>query len=170
MDVSEWCDLFPKNKLPSKNNDNILEHLLTFKGIPMYFPFWFYYFNIKFSTQCKCTEGMSSWEAGKPQEAMASLWLVGRYIGRAVPCSQSWTECKIMFLFLFLFLFFYHLWENWLQPISISKPPISARDAWRSAHQDPENPSRLSQNCVWVSPAEVRVSNGLVQGQGLWVQ
>ena len=37
-------------------------------------------------------------------------------------------------------------------------------------HQDPETPQRLSQNCVWVSPAEVRVSSGLPQGQGLWVQ
>ena len=37
-------------------------------------------------------------------------------------------------------------------------------------HQDPETPQRLSQNCVWVSPVEVRVSSGLPQGQGLWVQ
>ena len=29
---------------------------------------------------------------------------------------------------------------------------------------------RLSQNCVWVSPEEVRVNSGLPQGQGLWVQ
>ena len=36
--------------------------------------------------------------------------------------------------------------------------------------QDPETPQRLRQNCVWVSPAEVQVSNGLLQGQGLWVQ
>ena len=31
------------------------------------------------------------------------------------------------------------------------------------------NPQRLSQNCVCVSPVEVRVSSGLPQGQGLWV-
>ena len=37
-------------------------------------------------------------------------------------------------------------------------------------HQDPETPQRLRQNCVWVSPAEVRVTSGLPQGQGLWVQ
>ena len=37
-------------------------------------------------------------------------------------------------------------------------------------HQDPETPQRLSQNCVWVSPAEVWVKSGLLQGQGLWVQ
>ena len=37
-------------------------------------------------------------------------------------------------------------------------------------HQDPETPQRLSQNCVWASPAEVQVSSGLLQGQGLWVQ
>ena len=37
-------------------------------------------------------------------------------------------------------------------------------------HQDPDTPQRLSKNCVWVSPAEVWVSSGLPQGQGLWVQ
>ena len=31
-------------------------------------------------------------------------------------------------------------------------------------------PMRLSQNCAWVSPVEVHVSSGLLQGQGLWVQ
>ena len=36
-------------------------------------------------------------------------------------------------------------------------------------HQDPESPQRLRQNCVWVSPEEVWVSSGLLQGQGLWV-
>ena len=38
------------------------------------------------------------------------------------------------------------------------------------AHQNPETPQRLSQNCVWVFPTEVQVSSGLPQGQGLWVQ
>ena len=38
------------------------------------------------------------------------------------------------------------------------------------AHQDLETPQRLSQNSVWLSPAEVWVSSGLLQGQGLWVQ
>ena len=38
------------------------------------------------------------------------------------------------------------------------------------AHQDPETPQRLRQNCVWVSPVEVWVSSGLLQGQGVWVQ
>ena len=33
-----------------------------------------------------------------------------------------------------------------------------------------ETPQRLSQNCVSVSPVEVRVSSGLLQGQVLWVQ
>ena len=37
-------------------------------------------------------------------------------------------------------------------------------------HQDPETPQRLSQNWVWVSPAEVWVSSGLLQGQGLCMQ
>ena len=37
-------------------------------------------------------------------------------------------------------------------------------------HQDPETPQRLRQNCVWVSPVEVWVSSGLLQGQGVWVQ
>ena len=34
------------------------------------------------------------------------------------------------------------------------------------AHQDPETPQRLRQNCVWVSPEEVWVSSGLLWGQG----
>ena len=38
------------------------------------------------------------------------------------------------------------------------------------AHEDPEIPQRLSLNCVCVSSAEVWVSNGLPEGQGLWVQ
>ena len=33
----------------------------------------------------------------------------------------------------------------------------------------PRDPTRLSQNCVSVFPAEVWVSSGLLQGQGLWV-
>ena len=37
-------------------------------------------------------------------------------------------------------------------------------------HQDPETPQRLRQNCVWVSPVEVRVSRGLLQEEGLWMQ
>ena len=55
--------------------------------------------------------------------------------------------------------------------------PIPARKAQRpqtnlvppTPAQDPETPQRLRQNCVWVSPVEVRVSKGLPQGQGLWV-
>ena len=51
---------------------------------------------------------------------------------------------------------------------------IPARDArWTPTkpctHQDTETPQRLSQTCVWVF-SEVRVSSGLLQGQGLWVQ
>ena len=38
------------------------------------------------------------------------------------------------------------------------------------AQQDPETSQRVRQNCVWVSPEEVRVSSGLLRGQGLWVQ
>ena len=38
------------------------------------------------------------------------------------------------------------------------------------AHQDPETPQRMRQSCVWVSPVQGRVSSGLPQGQGLWVQ
>ena len=37
------------------------------------------------------------------------------------------------------------------------------------AHQDPEIPQRLRQNCVGMSPVEVQASSGLPQGQGLWV-
>ena len=38
------------------------------------------------------------------------------------------------------------------------------------AHQDPDTPQRLSQNCVWGSAVELQVSNGLLQGQGLRMQ
>ena len=38
------------------------------------------------------------------------------------------------------------------------------------AHQDPETPQRLRQNGVWVSPLEVHIISGLLQGQGLWMQ
>ena len=37
----------------------------------------------------------------------------------------------------------------------------------------PEDPTETESDlplCVWVSPEEVRVSSGLLQGQGLWVQ
>ena len=37
-------------------------------------------------------------------------------------------------------------------------------------HQDPETPQTLSQNCVWVPPVVIRVSSGLLKGQGLWVK
>ena len=38
------------------------------------------------------------------------------------------------------------------------------------AHKDPETPQRLRQNCVLMSPTEVWVCSGLLQGQGLWVE
>ena len=38
------------------------------------------------------------------------------------------------------------------------------------AHQDTGTPQRLRENCVGASPVEVRVSSGLPQGQGLWIQ
>jgi len=38
------------------------------------------------------------------------------------------------------------------------------------AQQDPETSQRARQNCVWLCPEEARVSSGLPQGQGLWVQ
>ena len=42
------------------------------------------------------------------------------------------------------------------------------------AHYKPcahkETPQRPSQTCIWVSSAEVWISSGLTQGQGLWVQ
>ena len=54
------------------------------------------------------------------------------------------------------------------------KPHIHQRlsEDWNKpcVHQDLEHPQRLRQNCVWMSPAEVRVSSGLLQGLGLWVQ
>ena len=57
--------------------------------------------------------------------------------------------------------------------------PIPARDAQRAqkkfcAHQNPETPQRLTEPDlplrVLVSPAEARISSGLLQGQGLWLQ
>ena len=58
--------------------------------------------------------------------------------------------------------------------LHLESNPIPARVAQSAqtnlVHQDPETTQRLSQNCVWVSPAEVQVSSGLPQGQGLWVQ
>ena len=45
---------------------------------------------------------------------------------------------------------------------------LSCSDLGRAQNVWPTQ--RLSQNCDWVSPVEVRVSSGLPQGQGLWVQ
>ena len=51
-----------------------------------------------------------------------------------------------------------------------NKPHNCQRRSERSnkpcAHQDPETPQRLSQNCVWVLLEEVRVSSALLQGRG----
>ena len=48
--------------------------------------------------------------------------------------------------------------------------PLPARDAQRVqtnlVHTRTQGPKRLSQNCVWVSPEEVRVTSGLLQGRG----
>ena len=53
------------------------------------------------------------------------------------------------------------------------KPHIHQRGSEGSnkpcVNQDQETPQRLSQNYVWVSPAEVQVSSGMLKGQGLWV-
>ena len=38
------------------------------------------------------------------------------------------------------------------------------------AYQDTRTLQRLRQNCVWVSPEEVQVSSGLLNGQGLSLQ
>ena len=35
-----------------------------------------------------------------------------------------------------------------------------------NAHQDPEASQRLSQTCLWVSPAEAQVSGGMLLSQG----
>ena len=53
--------------------------------------------------------------------------------------------------------------------------PTPTRDAQRAqtnlvCTRTQRPPQRLSQNCVWVSPEEVQVSSGLMQGQGLWVK
>ena len=38
------------------------------------------------------------------------------------------------------------------------------------AHQDPETPQKLSQNCAWASHVEAQLSGAVPQDQGLWVQ
>ena len=53
--------------------------------------------------------------------------------------------------------------------------PIPARDAQRAqtnlvCTRTKRLPQRLREKRVWVSPEEVQVSSGLLQGQGLWVQ
>ena len=57
--------------------------------------------------------------------------------------------------------------------IGFTKPHTHQRRSEGSnipcVHQDPETPQKLRQNCVWVSPEDVLVSSGLLQGQGLWV-
>ena len=57
--------------------------------------------------------------------------------------------------------------------LHLESNPIPTRDVPRAqtkpcAHQG--TLQRLSQTRLWVSPAEVWVSCGLLQGQGLWVQ
>ena len=48
--------------------------------------------------------------------------------------------------------------------------PLPARDAQRVqtnlVHTRTQGPQRLRQNCVWVSPEEVQVISGLLQGRG----
>ena len=58
---------------------------------------------------------------------------------------------------------------NWLSRLVITFLPRSKcsemlRGLKLCVHQDPETPQRLRQNCVWVSPAQVRVSSRLPQG------
>ena len=54
------------------------------------------------------------------------------------------------------------------------KPHTRQRCSDKPVQQGPEAPQRLRQNRVWVSPADTQgeqwVSNGLPQGQRLWVQ
>ena len=48
---------------------------------------------------------------------------------------------------------------------------IPARDTQRAqTNLVHTRTQRLSQNSVWVSPVEIRVSSGLLQGQRLWVR
>ena len=49
-------------------------------------------------------------------------------------------------------------------------PKCSEHSHKPCADQDPESPQRLGQSCVWMSPGQVWVSRGLLQGQGLWAQ
>ena len=60
---------------------------------------------------------------------------------------------------------------TWLKRLSSSSSQRHSEGSNKSCvHQDPRTPQRLRQNCVWASSVEVRVSSGLPQGQGLWVQ
>ena len=72
-----------------------------------------------------------------------------------IPCICCYTQC----------------------PQPCSRPPpthTSAGDSWtltgKSGSVSCGVTQRLRQNCVRASPVEVRVSSGLPQGRGLWVQ
>ena len=49
-------------------------------------------------------------------------------------------------------------------------PAADAQGAQTKQNKTKQNKTVLRQNCVWVSPEEIRISNGLLQGQGLWVR
>ena len=112
--------------------------------------------------------------------------------------ASMWDECNCAVVWAFFAIAFLWDWnENWpfpvlwpllsfqnllaygnhemiLNKIVFKIKPTPTRDAQRTqnrpcTHQDPEIPQRLNQ-CAWVSPAEVQVSSGLLQGQGLWIQ
>ena len=108
----------------------------------------------------------------------SSLFLCTDHWGRlsylSLLFSGTCTQIGISFLFSFSFCFS-SLHSKTVRGVKscLESNPIPSRDSGSSnkpcAHQDPETPQRLRQNCVfWVSPAVGRVSSGLLQG--LWVQ
>ena len=80
------------------------------------------------------------------QKAMAPLWLVGRYIGLSHVHSPKQTARLRVFFFFFIFERI-----DFSQLAFLSnpyQPEILGGLKQTSVHQDPENPQRLSQNCV----------------------
>ena len=96
-------------------------------------------------------------------------------VGSLIPCSSAFSKSS---LYIGIFLvhvllkpslenfehYFASMWDE-CSCAAVVWTLLGTAFLW-----DPEIPQRLRQNCVWVSPAEVWVSSGLPQGQGLWLQ
>ena len=90
-------------------------------------------------------------------------------IGAGAAAAQCWSDCEVIL----------HAQEQRRSPSKmvggaksgLESNPIPTRDTQRvQTNLVHTRTQRLRQNCVWVSPEEVWVSSGLLQGQGLWVQ